>query len=508
MKPVLAAIPAILSESTSASPYLMIIITFTGIIALLLLVEQVSYLKKKRFLPGPTLVLPFFGNAFSLVTETTKFWDHQASLAKSSPVGVSTNYVLGRFLLYIYSAQLSHKVFTNIRPDAFQFLVSPFGKTIFGENSLMYMFGQEHKNLRRLIVPNFSPKALATYTLLQQRTILKHLKSWLQKSTTPIPLRLLCRDLNLETSQTVFVGDYLSDEERNMLNINYNYVNQGLLRLPINLPGFAFRKAILAREKLTQTLGSCAQKSRKRMENGEEEPSCLIDFWTQENLLREKDGDHLSYEELGNLLFGFLFAAQDATPSAMLWAIALLDLHPQVLQRVRSEVAEHWNPTTLDVDQITAEKLKKMKFTEAVVKEVLRMRPPGAIIPHIACGDFQLTDDYVVPKGTVIFPSVIDSGLQGFPEPDQFDPDRFMEERQEDLVHKRNFLAFGTGPHQCAGQRYAMNYMVLFVAMFATLMEFKRVEEDSRDALVYLPTIFPKDDCNVFLSPRCKGFPC
>ncbi|KAL3500904.1 hypothetical protein ACH5RR_039997 [Cinchona calisaya] len=507
MKPILVAISAILSECTTSTPYLIMIITATGIITLLFLVEQVSHLKKKRFLPGPTLVLPFIGNAISLFTETTKFWDRQATLAKTSSVGVSTNYIFGRFFLYIYSAQLSHKVFTNIRPDAFQILVSPFGKTLFGENSLMYMFGQEHKNLRRLIVPNFSPKALATYTLIQQRTILKHLNLWLQKSTTPVLLRLLCRDLNLETSQTVFVGDYLSDEDRENFKIDYNHVSQGLVNLPINLPGFAYRKAILARKKLAQTLDLCAQKSRKRMENGEE-PSCFIDFWMQENLLREKDSDHLSHEELGNLLFTFLFAAQDATTSAMVWAIALLDSHPQVLQRVRSEVAKHWNPTTLDIDQITVEKLMEMKFTKAVVKEMLRMRSPAAIIPHIACRDFQLTDDYVVPKGTVVFPSVIDSGLQAFPEPDRFDPDRFMEERQEDLIYKRNFLAFGTGAHQCPGQRYAMSYLVLFVAMFATLMEFKRVEEEDRNVFVYLPAIFPKDDCKIFLSQRCNGFPC
>jgi cytochrome P450 family 710 subfamily A protein len=43
----------------------------------------------------------------------------------------------------------------------------PFGKKFFGEHNLIYMLGEDHKNLRRWIAPNFTPKALSTYTSLQ-----------------------------------------------------------------------------------------------------------------------------------------------------------------------------------------------------------------------------------------------------------------------------------------------------------------------------------------------------
>ena len=49
------------------------------------------------------------------------------------------------------------------------------------------------------------------------------------------------------------------------------------------------------------------------------------------------------------------------------------------------ELAKHWNPEILS---ITAENLKEMKFMEAVVKEVLTIRTPGAMVPHIAGEDF------------------------------------------------------------------------------------------------------------------------
>ena len=49
---------------------------------------------------------------------------------------------------------------------------------------------------------------------------------------------------------------------------------------------------------------------------------------------------------------------------------------------------------------------------------------------------------------------------QGFPDADRFDPDRFNEERKEDIVHGRNFLTFGFGPHYCVGREYAINHLV------------------------------------------------
>ena len=49
---------------------------------------------------------------------------------------------------------------------------------------------------------------------------------------------------------------------------------------------------------------------------------------------------------------------------------------------------------------------------------------------------------------------------QGFPDAERFDPDRFSEERKEDIVHGRNFLTFGFGPHGCVGREYAINHLV------------------------------------------------
>ncbi|OAY67889.1 Cytochrome P450 710A1 [Ananas comosus] len=484
------------------------------LVGLVILAEQLSYHWKKGRLPGPQLVVPFLGSAVPMILDPTRFWAEQARRAESSGQGLSADFLVGRFIVFIRSTELSHKVFANVRPDAFHLIGHPFGKKLFGDHNLIYMFDQAHKDLRRRIAPNFTPRALATYAALQQRVILAHLRKWLALSSAsasasePISLRLLCRDMNLETSQTVFAGPYLSREARERFNRDYNLFNVGLMALPFDLPGSAFRRARLAVSRLVKTLAGAAAASKARMRAGAE-PTCLVDFWMQNSLREiaeaEAEAEAADAEEVGGHLFDFLFAAQDASTSSLCWAVALLDAHPEVLARVRDEVAARWSPES--GEPIPAEALREMRYTEAVAREVVRLRPPATMVPHIAGEPFPLTEWYTVPKGAIVFPSVYESSFQGFPDPARFDPDRFSDERQEDRVYKRNFLAFGAGPHQCVGQRYAINHLVLFIALFASLLDFKRNRTDGCDDIAYVPTIVPKDDCQVYLSQRCARFP-
>ncbi|CAK9321190.1 unnamed protein product [Citrullus colocynthis] len=487
-----------------------------SLLFLVLFLEQISYLKKKRSVPGPPLVVPFVGNAIPLVRNPARFWEIQASLAKSSGVGFSVNYIAGNFIVFIRDTELSHKIFANVRSDAMNLVGHPFGKKLFGEDNLIYMLGQKHKDLRRRIAPNFTPKALSIYTALQQIIILKHLKLWDQKSSEsspkPIPLRYLARDLNLETSQMVFVGPYLGEKVREKFRVDYNIFNVGLMKLPIDLPGTGFRNAKLAVDRLVEVLADCADKSKAKMKR-EVEPSCLIDFWMQDTVKEleaaaaagEPEPVHTSNFELGLYLFDFLFAAQDASTSSLLWAVSLLDSHPEVVAKVREEVKSIWSPESDSL--ISAEQLLEMKYTQAVAREVVRYRAPATVVPHVAAAEFPLTDSYTIPKGAIVFPSAYESSFQGFVEPERFDPERFSEERQEDRIFKRNFLAFGAGSHQCVGQRYALNQLVLFIAMFCTLLDFKRHRSDGCDEIAFNPTICPKDDCMVSISRRCPRFP-
>uniref|UniRef100_A0ACD5VGQ9 Uncharacterized protein n=1 Tax=Avena sativa TaxID=4498 RepID=A0ACD5VGQ9_AVESA len=394
-------LPAGFLDLRAAAPYL------AAAVALYVLVEQLSYLRKKGPLPGPSLVVPFLGSVAQMVRDPTAYWDVQAARARESGAGLAADFLIGRFTVFIRDSELSHRVFAN----------------------------------------------------------------------------------------------------------DYTLFNVGLMALPVDLPGFAFRRARLAVARLVRTLGDCARQSKARMRAGGE-PECLVDYWMQETLREVEEAAaaglpppaHTDDEELGGFLFDFLFAAQDASTSSLCWAVSALDAHPDVLARVRAEVAAAWSPESGEL--MTAEKIQAMKYTQAVAREVVRYRPPATLVPHIAGEAFQLTETYTVPKGAIVFPSVYESSFQGFPEPDAFDPERFFSEaRREDVAFKRNFLAFGAGAHQCLGQRYALNHLVLFLALFVSVADFRRDRTDGCDEPVYMPTIVPKDGCSVYLKQRCAKFP-
>ena len=83
--------------------------------------------------------------------------------------GMSWNMLLGGYILFIRDTELSHRVFSNVKPDAFHLIGHPFGKKLFGEHNMIMMFGDEHKDLRRRIAPLFTLKALGVYVDLQVR---------------------------------------------------------------------------------------------------------------------------------------------------------------------------------------------------------------------------------------------------------------------------------------------------------------------------------------------------
>ena len=124
---------------------------------------------------------------------------------------------------------------------------------------------------------------------------------------------------------------------------------------------------------------------KKGKEPKGKEPTCLIDFWMQETVKKltalSETGEttaalppNTSNIEIGSYLFDFLFAAQEASPSSLLWAVTLLDSHPEVFAKVREEVKSIW---LLESDSlITGDQIMQMKYMHTVAHEILKYRAP------------------------------------------------------------------------------------------------------------------------------------
>ena len=91
--------------------------------------------------------------------------------------------------------------------------------------------------------------------------------------------------------------------------------------------------------------------------------------------------------------------------SSITFAFQHLADYPEVLAKVREEQLRVRG--TADAP-ISLELLDEMPYLNSVTKEVLRHRPPVIMVPYMVKKAFPLTDDYTVPKGTMLM-SVLSS---------------------------------------------------------------------------------------------------
>ncbi|KAH6893965.1 cytochrome P450 monooxygenase pc-1 [Coprinopsis sp. MPI-PUGE-AT-0042] len=165
-------------------------------------------------------------------------------------------------------------------------------------------------------------------------------------------------------------------------------------------------------------------------------------------------------------ILNIMIAGRDTTAATLTFAIYLLARHPEVMKRLRAEVLERVGPSRRpDFDD-----LKELKYLRAVLNETLRLFP---IVPFNVRETINETiwvspdptkKPLYIPPGTKTSYSVFlmhrRTDLWG-PDAQEFDPDRFLDERLKKYLLKNSFifLPFNAGPRICLGQQYAYNEM-------------------------------------------------
>ncbi|KAE8746536.1 Cytochrome P450 CYP4 [Frankliniella occidentalis] len=195
-----------------------------------------------------------------------------------------------------------------------------------------------------------------------------------------------------------------------------------------------------------------------------------------------------------------LIAVQQTTASTLSFIAVMLALNPEVQERARAEVRE--------VDAVEGllplDRLKRLKYVERVIKETLRLFPVTAAFGRKLKSEVKLPTQ-TIPAGVVInmFVYRTHRDPRHWPEPERFDPDRFLPEQCAGR-HPYAYVPFSAGPRNCIGQRYAMLQMLAVVS--AWLARFRLLPGDgceSREALRVNMDIFLciEGGANVRLEP-------
>ncbi|KAG0181527.1 cytochrome P450-dit2 [Apophysomyces sp. BC1034] len=147
----------------------------------------------------------------------------------------------------------------------------------------------------------------------------------------------------------------------------------------------------------------------------------------------EKSG--LNDEELKNNMKLFFLGGQSTTSNALAFITYYLATNKDVQEKARKEANEILGDEMRDIIP-TVEQLKKMKYIDMIIKEVLRISPPATqIIPRRATEDVDI-GGYFIPKNTVLVADIYDIHHNPaiWKDPETFNPDRFLPDGEADKL--------------------------------------------------------------------------
>ncbi|XP_058071379.1 cytochrome P450 93A3-like [Magnolia sinica] len=167
----------------------------------------------------------------------------------------------------------------------------------------------------------------------------------------------------------------------------------------------------------------------------------------------------LTRENIKAFILDNFVAGTDTTAVTTEWALAELINHPDVFKKARAEI------DSVGKNRLIGESdIPNLPFLQAIVKETLRLHPPGPVIYRKSTKDCKI-GGYDVPANTQVFINVWTIGRdpQHWVDPLEFRPERFMPSDESDRSHHVDvrgqhfhFLPFGSGQRGCPGTSLAL----------------------------------------------------
>jgi len=367
-------------------------------------------------------------------------------------------------------------------------------KKFLGEG-LLTSEGEFHRRQRRLAQPAFHRQRINGYATVMAEYSARRREQWRAGETLDMSQEMMGLTLAI-VGKTLFDADVEAEAQEIGAALNdimklFERITSPFSWLLEKLPLPSNIRFLKAKERLDATIYRIINERRASGVDRGDLLSMLLIAHDDEG-----DGTGMNDLQVRDEAMTIFLAGHETTANALTWTWYLLSQHSEVEARLHDEI-----DTVLGDRLPTADDVARLRYTEMVFAEAMRLYPPAWAIGRRALNDYQV-DRYTIPARSIILmsPFVMQHDARYYPEPDRFDPERWTPEARE-ARPKFSYFPFGGGPRVCIGEPFAWMEGVLLIATLAQEWRM-RLAPEQRIAMQPMITLRPKFGMRMRLERR------
>ena len=312
--------------------------------------------------------------------------------------------------------------------------IQPNLSRVLGSGSVFALDGADHRRRRRLLTPPFHGKSIRNYEAIFEEETLREAQNWPEGAPFETLEPMMRITLNA-ILRAVFGADGTHLDELRRIIPPWVTLGSRLAVLPTPARTYGrfspWGRLARYRRRYDEVIGRLIDAVQADPDFDERDDVLAL-------LLKStyEDGSSMSRQDIGDELLTLLAAGHETTAATLGWAFERISRHPDVLARLAAEADTEDN-----------------EYRQAVILEVQRVRTVIDFAGrHVYAPSFNL-GEYTIPQGysIVVALSQMHHRTQEFPDPDRFDPHRFLGQRPPTFAH----IPFGGGTRRCVGAAFA-----------------------------------------------------
>ncbi|UOT05141.1 cytochrome P450 [Rhodococcus opacus] len=364
-------------------------------------------------------------------------------------------------VVLLSGAEANEFFFRSTDEDLDQQAAYPFMKPIFGEGVVFDASPERRKEM--LHNQALRGEQMKGHAATIAHEVDRMVAQWGDEGE--IDLLEFFAELTIYTSSACLIGTKFREQLDGRFAHLYHELEQGtdpIAYVDAYAPIESFRRRDEARVQLVALVQEIMNGRIENPPQGKEDRD-MLDVLVS---IKDEDGnERFTADEITGMFISMMFAGHHTTSGTAAWTLIELLRHPDYAKQVVAELDDLYS----DGSDISFGALRQIPKLEAVLKETLRLHPPLIILLRVARGEFEVGGYRIAENDLVAAtPAISNRIAEDFPNPDTFDPERYIDPNQEDIVNRWTWIPFGAGRHRCVGAAFALMQLK---AIFSILLQ-------------------------------------